>query len=268
MNGPKNPFLCFVVFLKIRILKFEVDRELLLISFIRLSYLALSPLTVMITPFSPLLPVPLLANFPPVSTLLTSKLGGKAGILSLAIGLRGGNVDNELAAAGFGWCSALGAPAALVAGAVLVTFSKTRTEMMPRKKDEKWVRSAKKMLRFLLLSSFGLEIISIFVTTVTGTVLLSQGDLPAVVHVGMHHNSPMGFLQSAHEFEYLTARITFLQGLFNWLAAVALEALIPNEGEGASARKMNQFVSSSLVTTILMMLSFYNRHMTFCKNTL
>jgi len=64
----------------------------------------------------------------------------------------------------------------------------------------------------------------------------------------------------------LTARITFLQGLFNWLVATAMEMAIPKRGEGEAARRMNAFISSSLFSIILLMLSFYNAHMSFYDN--
>ena len=75
-----------------------------------------------------------------------------------------------------------------------------------------------------------------------------------------------GFLHHNHHFEYLTARITFLQGLFNWLAATALELAIPIDGEGEAARRMNAFISATLVSMILLMVSFYNVHMSFYQN--
>ena len=128
------------------------------------------------------------------------------------------------------------------------------------------MRVAKKTCRALLLSSFALEIICIFVTTVMGTMLLSHGDVAAGERAGEAYHSAMGFLNHNHEFEYLTSRVTFLQGLLNWLAAVALEVAIPKEGEGVAARKMNRFISSSLVSIILMIISFYNGHMTFYAN--
>ena len=49
----------------------------------------------------------------------------------------------------------LGAPAALVAGAVLVTLSETRDTMQPKRSDKTWVRLAKQWFRFLIVS-FGL----------------------------------------------------------------------------------------------------------------
>ena len=63
--------------------------------------------------------------------------------------------------------SSLGAPAALIAGAVLVTLMETREDYAPKSTDSKWVRVGKLLYRFLLASSFGLEVVSIFVSTVT-----------------------------------------------------------------------------------------------------
>jgi len=181
--------------------------------------------------------------------------------------LRGGQIgDDTLAAEAFDWTSNLSGPAALVAGAVLATLSTTRAELNPTKEDQQWMRLAKKMCRALLLSSFALEIFCIFVSTVTGTMLLSHGDIPAGVHAGVHYHSPMGFLNHNHEFEYLTSRVTFLQGLLNWLLAVALETYIPNKDEGVAARKLNVFISSSLVSIIIVIIKFYNDHMTFYSN--
>lgn len=196
--------------------------------------------------------------------------GQDKALYSLLVTLRGGGLvnDAELAKDAFEWCANLGAPAALVAGAVLATLAETRGDMSPRKNDKSWIRFAKKSCRFLLLSAFALEIISIFATTVTGTMLMSHGDRPAGTAAGIAYHSAMGFLRYNHEFEYMTARVTFLQGLFNWLTAVAFEVIIPKEEETVAARKMNYFISSSLISIILLMLSFYNNHMTFYKNYL
>lgn len=75
--------------------------------------------------------------------------------------------------------------------------------------------------------------------------------------------TPLSFLRDHFEFEYLTARITFLQGLLNWLGAIALTHAIPTAGESLATRKMNIFIASSLGTLICVMLSFYNGHMNF-----
>lgn len=139
-----------------------------------------------------------------------------------------------------------------------------REYMSPRKSDPFALKIIKKLCRVLLLSSFGLEIISIFVTTVTGTMLLSHGD--AKILSKMEFSSPLGFLMHNFEFEYLTSRIAFLQGLFNWLASVALELLIPKPNESESAHRMNRFTASSLLTIMVAMLSFLNRHVTFYSN--
>jgi hypothetical protein len=166
------------------------------------------------------------------------------------------------------WTANLGAPAALVAGAVLVTLSENRVDMAPRRQDKKWIRLLKQTCRFLLLSSFALEVVSIFVSTVIGTVLLSHGEqltkaAGGVVGQLVGYASPLGLLHHHHEFEYLTIRIGFLQGLLNWLAAVAMEVMVPKEGENVSARRMNAFMASCLVSLILWILAFYNHHLSY-----
>ena len=87
------------------------------------------------------------------------------------------------------------------------------------------MRQAKKLVKFLLVTSFALQVLSIFTTTITGTMLLSVGDnwgkwTPKVAGA----NSPMGFLQENFEFEYLTSRISFVQGLFNWLLSAWIDS--------------------------------------------
>lgn len=76
----------------------------------------------------------------------------------------------------------------------------------------------------------------------------------------------LGLLWENYQFEYLTARITFLQGLLNWLAAIALEHSIPRDADSAATARVNKFIASSLATLILFMLSFYNDHLTFYTN--
>jgi hypothetical protein len=159
------------------------------------------------------------------------------------------------------WTACLGAPAALVAGAVLVTLSETREDMAPKKTDKKWIRRAKQITRFLLMSSFALEVVSIFVTTVTGTVLLSHGEVAASAAIG--YTSPLGLLHHHHEFEYLTICVAFLQGLFHWLAAVALEIIVPKPNEGLSSKRMNACLASCLATLSFWILAFYNHHLDF-----
>jgi hypothetical protein len=91
----------------------------------------------------------------------------------------------------------MGAPAALIGGAVLVTLSETRKDLIPRKLDLKWVRMLKQSMRFLLLTAFALEVISIFVGTMTGGVLLGQG--PQVASKIAGYQSPLQLLHYHHE---------------------------------------------------------------------
>lgn len=74
------------------------------------------------------------------------------------------------------WTNGMGAPAALIAGAVLVTLCESREDSSPRKNDKKSTRLLKMSMRFLLCSSFLLEVVAIFVGTMTGTLLLGRGE--------------------------------------------------------------------------------------------
>ena len=67
----------------------------------------------------------------------------------------------------------------------------------------------------------------------------------------------------AVRFEYLTTQIFFLQGLLNWLGAVAVELLLPKEKETKTARRMNKCMAAWLTSLVLWMLAFYNHHLSF-----
>jgi len=160
------------------------------------------------------------------------------------------------------WTANLGAPAALVAGAVLVTLTETREDFAPRKLDAHWVRVCKQVTRFLLLSSFALEVVSIFVSTMTGSVLLGHGPQEVAKKV-VGYKAPLALLHHHHEFEYLTIQLGFLQGLLHWLAAVGLEVFLPKRGDTKSARRMNNFMASCLLSLIFWIMAFYNHHLSF-----
>ena len=80
---------------------------------------------------------------------------------------------------------------------------------------------------------------AIFVTTVTGTMLLSRtlDYMDEVVPVTLE-TTPLAFLRSNFEFEYLTARIAFLQGVLNWMTAIALAHYCSNTREKGAKRKL------------------------------
>ena len=215
---------------------------------------------------------------PPLFASYSSSILPK--IVSLCRGGEGVGEVSELMFSAYEWCTNLGAPAALVAGAVVATIYETMNsgDLNVRPKlDSKWVQTAKKVTRSLLLSAFALEVLSIFVTTITGTMLLSR-PVPAMASIVAitQDTTPLSFLRDNFEFEYLTARITFLQGLLNWLAAIGMTHAIPNTTLGRdddasdvsikSTRRMNKFVAASLFTTIVLMISFYNYHLTFYDN--
>ena len=175
----------------------------------------------------------------------------------------------EVATGAFDWTCNLGAPAALVAGAVMATSQEYKDDesLVTREADHKWVRQAKKMIKVLLVGSFACEVLCVFVSTVTGTMLLSSGEGTAhAVRSLRGRDTAMGFLQANHEFEYLTCRLSFLNGLLSWLGAVALKYAIPQPEEGESTRKMNRFAASLLTSTMVLMVSFYNAHLNFYPN--
>lgn len=198
------------------------------------------------------------------STQLQALLSPKLAALAV---LRGGARvlmdEEEIIGAAYDWCTNLGNPAALVAGAVIATIYETMNSgaLDLQKSDSPRVKTMKKVTRLLLLSAFALEVFSIFVTTVTGTMLLSKNyDIPEAKHY-----SAISFLRENFEFEYLTARLTFLQGLLNWLAAIGLNHAIP-QGETGATRKINKLVAYSLSCTGILMLSFWNTHLTHYRN--
>ncbi len=185
--------------------------------------------------------------------------------LSNLVALRGGDLGGMLKDA-WEWNANLGAPAALVAGAVIATFSDKKEDLTAKEDDERWVKRVKRLCNFFLLSSFVLEVICIFVTTVTGTMLLTHGDGIVVKALDSSRKSPLGLMNHHFEFEYLTSRVTFIQGLFHWLLAVLCETIIPTESETKSASYINQFLASLMATLMVFMAGFYNAHMSFYKD--
>mmetsp|Transcript_8503 Transcript_8503/g.17648 ORF Transcript_8503/g.17648 Transcript_8503/m.17648 type:complete len:300 (-) Transcript_8503:186-1085(-) len=188
---------------------------------------------------------------------------------SAVLSLRGGvNAEvSDIVVSAYDWCINLGAPSALVAGAVIATIYENigSGALEVRSKDSSMTKFLKRFTRVLLLSSFALEVMAIFVTTVTGTMLLSRtlDYMDEIVPVSAE-TTPLAFLRSNFEFEYLTARIAFLQGLINWVVAIGICHIIPNANN--ATRKMNKFIASSLFTVVMVMMAFYNNHMTFYDN--
>ena len=171
----------------------------------------------------------------------------------------------------YGWCGDLGAPAALVAGAVVATLydNMHSGDLEMSDSDSRLVRVGKLVTRLLLLSAFAMETLSIFVTTVTGTMLLSLTAEQMSISDAVIH-TPLEFLKENFEFEFLTARIMFLQGLLNWLAAIGLGHILPSPGDFASPTEvaLNRFIACSMGTLIVLMISFFNTHSTFYANYL
>lgn len=204
---------------------------------------------------------------------------------NMALVASGGPGDvAAIVVAAYDWCTNLGNPSALVAGAVVATLYENMSSgsLDVKSKDRPWVRFGKRLTRVLLLSAFASEVISIFVTTVTGTVLLSKtlDFMDELVPITVD-TTPLQFLRENFEFEFLTARITFLQGLVNWLAAIGIGHFIPNNNSNNGdvdgdvdddlrgtevGRAMSKFIGCSMLSCITVMLAFYNKHLDYYHN--
>lgn len=170
--------------------------------------------------------------------------------------------DTSLAFDAWEWTSNMGAPAALIATAVLVTLSETRLQTAPQKSDKPWIRFLKQSMRFLLLSSFAMEVASIFVGNMTGSMLLGHGVQTCAKKL-VGYGSPIQLLHHHYEMEYLFTQISFLQGLIHWLGAVIVDLLLPKPEETVSAKRMNKCLASWMVTLVLFIMAFYNDHINF-----
>mmetsp|Transcript_18953 Transcript_18953/g.41009 ORF Transcript_18953/g.41009 Transcript_18953/m.41009 type:complete len:295 (+) Transcript_18953:298-1182(+) len=204
----------------------------------------------------------------PSSTPLVKNVASPALLLikTTTLALRGGEITRVVDGA-FEWCTNLIGPAALVAGAVIGTIYENMNtgdlELLAtdRKKD----RLGKKITRTLLFSAFVLEVVAIFVMAVTMTMLCSRSPDTMTSKAITATTTPLMFMRDSFEFEYLTIRICFLQGLFNWLGAIALSFAIPS-GESPETRKMNNFVAASVLTVLCLIIAFYDNHLTFYDN--
>lgn len=158
------------------------------------------------------------------------------------------------------WMANLGAPSALVAGAALASLYELHSDMIPDEKDKPWVLVAKKAGNLLFLSAFAFEIACVFVTTVTGTLLLGKGVANPVA------SSAMFMLDRELEFEYLSSRVFFFQGLLHWLSGVAIHQMIPEENATSAGTKIRKSHSWALFSLIGYMLAYYNKHISFYAN--
>jgi hypothetical protein len=158
------------------------------------------------------------------------------------------------------WMANLGAPAALVSGAALSSLYNLHDDLKPDDTDKRWVSVLKKMGNLLFLSSFAFEIACVFVTTVTGTLLLGKGVANPLDASAMH------MLDRELEFEYLAGRVSFFQGLLNWLCGVAVHQLIPKENSTKAGEKLRRSHSLGLFSLVTYMLAYYNKHISFYAN--
>ena len=121
----------------------------------------------------------ILSDKSPLQTASSTSLSmmstlSKAVVVGLRAGAPAAVEVSDIVTSAYEWCINLGNPSALVAGAVIATIYETMNsgDLDIAKIDRPIVRFGKRLTRVLLLSAFAFEVISIFTTTVMGTMLL------------------------------------------------------------------------------------------------
>ena len=177
----------------------------------------------------------------------------------------GGTADHlELAVS---WLSDVENPAALVGGAALANFFEVYESTKIDTSDVAWKVLLKIATSFLLVSSFVLELLVIFITAVTATYLLGYTSKQRVIN-----KTPMGLLHDNFKFEYVAIRFCFFQGLLHWLGAIALQVVLLSLGEHEvgmpllGEHRMQLGIAFGMFGVIIMVLAFHNGHLTFYKN--
>lgn len=167
-------------------------------------------------------------------------------------------VDQRVQA--YKWMSGLGTPAALIAGGALTCFFETGQDLAIQKGEKYWVSVMKQLAKLLFLTAFALNIACMYVTTVTGTMLLGKG-VPNPLA-----GSACFMLNRELEFEYLFSRIAFFQGLLHWLIGVALHQLRPMPNASKASIYQQFSASAGIITSVIYMVSFYNKHISYYKD--
>merc|ERR1712176_1241887 len=128
-----------------------------------------------------------------------------------------------------------------------------------------WARYMKRSAHVLLITALAMSLFSIFGTTVTGTMLKGLGDGHKTDWV--ETTSPMAFMHRNLPFEFLICRFCFLQGLLNWMLGLALMYIgnAPAAG-GKASTKIYFFFGFLLLSVVMLMVAFLNKHMSFYAN--
>jgi hypothetical protein len=108
----------------------------------------------------------------------------------------------------------------------------------------------------------------VYVATVTGTMLLSGGKVDVVTKLVTDVGSATELLHQNLEFEYVAIRAGFFQGLMNWLIAIALQIFCESGKTGITkqAQRLCVGLGFSMVSMVVIMLSFYNLHLNYYAN--
>ena len=204
--------------------------------------------------------------------------------LERALAVRGGENYLDMTV---GWLINLGTPAALVrnldspqikkvcpesshvvsllfqvGGAALANFFEMAPSLDLRAHDTASDKLIKQSVGLLLVSSFAMEVLVVFMTTVQVTNML--GTPPEE----FESLTAMSLLHDHYEFEYVACRLFFLQGLLNWLGAIAL-ALMRDDKDPQSivaTKRFKSAIGASIFGIMIMILAFFNHHLYFYKN--
>lgn len=201
-----------------------------------------------------------------LSMLSTSRRSKAPGAHSGAAASGPSEEVEALAGESFDWLSNLGAPAALVAGAIMATLVEQDDMLKTNERDTKaWARMIKRGAHVLLITAFAMSLFSIFGTTVTGRMLKGLGDGHKTDWV--ETTSAMAFMHTNLPFEFLICRFCFLQSMLNWMAGMAFIYIgnAPAQG-GKASTKMMYFMGFLLLSVVMLMVAFLNLHMSFYAN--
>lgn len=165
------------------------------------------------------------------------------------------------------WMTGLRTPAALVAGSAMSGLNAYSSGVSIDFESDTFPQVvAKRSIGVLLVTSFILEMMVIFVATVTSTKLL--GNVDSANKINTMARSSVGLMHRELEFEYVIIRFGFLQGLLHWLCSVGLTLLLPHfeKSRPAPERAIARFYANAVFTLAVCSIPFYNKHLSFYGN--
>ena len=218
----------------------------------------------------------------------SSRSGNALPLLRLHGGSSGVEMVDQSTQA-YEWTVNIATAAALVAGASLASLFDHGLHVELRdfrtpggRRFATLIHNMRMFSSVLLALAFAFEIETVFVATVTGTMLLSRGRSAQAFDPSAF--SAMELLHRQLEFEYCLIRAGFFQGLLNWLSAIGLRFFVslatPMEADmvewrngsiDTPARQRQRLALGvglmlTMFALVMMMVSFYNYHLNYYDN--